>query len=190
MRALFTLLPARGSLQPLLPVAEGMRARGHEVALCSSPRLREDVEAHGLTFLPAGLDWHVSDPDYIGVLCRAAGGLAFPPLAGEERFAWVIANLFIGAAARRMLPELIGVARQWSADLIVRESLEFAGCVAAEALGLPHASVAAAADSALDRRRELAGPLTGLRQQAGLPGRSGRRHGVPLPSPVLHTARL
>ncbi len=68
-----------------------------------------------------------------------------------------------------MLPELISVARQWSADLIVRESLEFAGCVAAEALGLPHASVAAAADSALDRRRELAGPLTGLRQQASLP---------------------
>ena len=169
MRALFTLLPARGSLQPLLPVAEAMRARGHQVALCSSPRLRNEVEAHGLAFLPAGLDWHVSDPDYIGVLCQAAGGLAFPPLAGEERFAWVIANLFIGAAARRMLPELIGVARQWSADLIVRESLEFAGCVAAEALGLPHASVAAAADSALDRRRELAGPLTGLRQQAGLP---------------------
>ena len=79
------------------------------------------------------------------------------------------ANLFIGAAARRMLPDLIGVARQWRADLIVRESLEFAGCVAAEALGLPHASVAAAADSALDRRCELAGPLTPLRRQAGLP---------------------
>ena len=169
VRALFSLLPARGSLQPLLPVAQAMRARGHEVALCSAPRLRTDVEAHGLTFLPAGLDWHVSDPDYIEVLCRAAGGLAFPPLAGEERFAWVIANLFIGAAARCMLPGLIGVAREWSADLIVRESLEFAGCVAAEALGLPHASVAAAADSALDRRRELAGPLTGLRQQAALP---------------------
>jgi UDP-glucoronosyl and UDP-glucosyl transferase len=173
VRALFTLLPARGSLQPLLPVAEAMRARGHEVALCSAPRLRKDVEAHGLAFLPAGLDWHVSDPDYIDVLRQAAGGLAFPPLDGEERFAWVVANLFIGAAARHMLRELIGVARGWSADLIVRESLEFAGCVAAEALGLPHASVAAAADSALDRRRELTGPLAGLRQQAGLPADPG-----------------
>jgi UDP:flavonoid glycosyltransferase YjiC (YdhE family) len=173
VRVLFTLLPARGSLQPLLPIAEVMRERGHDVALCSSPRLRREVEARGLTFLPAGLDWHVSDPDYIDVLCQAAGGLAFPSLAGEERFAWVIANLFIGAAARRMLPELIGVARQWAADLIVRESLEFAGCVAAEALGLPHASVAAAADSALDRRRELAGPLTPLRQQAALPADPG-----------------
>jgi UDP:flavonoid glycosyltransferase YjiC (YdhE family) len=169
VRALFSLLPARGSLQPLLPLAQAMRAGGHQVALCSAPRLRKEVEAHGLAFLPAGLDWHVSDPDYIEVLCRAAGGLAFPPLAGEQRFAWVTANLFIGAAARRMLPELIAAARQWRADLIVRESLEFAGCVAAETLGLPHASVAAAADSALDRRRELAGPLAGLRQQAGLP---------------------
>jgi UDP:flavonoid glycosyltransferase YjiC (YdhE family) len=168
VRALFSLLPARGSLQPLLPVAQAMRARGHQVALCSAPRLRGEVEAHGLAFLPAGLDWHVSDPDYIEVLCRAAGGLAFPALAGQERFAWVIANLFIGAAARRMLPGLTGLARQWRADLIVRESLEFAGCAAAEALGLPHASVAAAADSALDRRRDLAGPLAGLRQQAGL----------------------
>ena len=169
MRVLFTLLPARGSLQPLLPVAAALRARGHEVALCSSPRLRTDVEAHGLTFLPAGLDWDVSDPGYIDVLCRAAGGLAFPELTGEERFAWVITNLFIGAAARCMLPDLIGLARAWSADIIVRESLEFAGAAAAEALGLPHASVAAAADSALDRRRELAGPLAPLRGQAGLP---------------------
>ena len=167
-----------------------MRARGHQVALCSSPRLRNDVEAHGLTFMPAGLDWHVSDPDYIDVLCRAAGGLTFPPLAGEERFAWVIANLFIGAAARRTLPDLIGVARQWSADLIVRESLEFAGCVAAEALGLPHASVAAAADSALDRRRELAGPLTGLRHQAGLPPDPDGDMTFRYLHLVLHTARL
>ena len=168
VRVLFTLLPARGSLQPLLPVAAALRARGHDVALCSSARLREQVEAHGLPFLPAGLDWHVSDPGYIDVLCQAAGGLAFPDLAGEQRFAWVIANLFIGAAARRMLPDLAGLARAWSADIIVRESLEFAGCVAAEALGLPHASVAAAADSALDRRRELAGPLAALRRRAGL----------------------
>ena len=169
VRVLFTLLPARGSLQPLLPVAAALQARGHDVALCSAPRLREQVQAHGLPFLPAGLDWHVSDPGYIDVLCQAAGGLAFPDLTGEQRFAWVTANLFIGAAARRMLPDLAGLARAWSADIIVRESLEFAGCTAAEALGLPHASIAAAADSALDRRRDLAGPLAPLRDQAGLP---------------------
>lgn len=169
MRVLFTLLPARGSLQPLLPLAGALLRGGHEVALCSAPRLRREVEAHGLPFVPAGLDWHVSDSDYIDVLCRAAGGLTFPSeLAGEERFAWVTANLFIGAASRSMLPDVAALAREWPADLIIRESLEFSGCVAAEALGLPHASVAAAADSALDRRRELSGPLAPLRADVGL----------------------
>jgi MGT family glycosyltransferase len=121
------------------------------------------------TVIPAGLDWHVSDPDYVDALCRAAGGLTFPALTGPERFAWVTERLFIGAAARRMLPDVQAAAREWRADLVVRESLEFAGCVAAEALGLPHASVAAAADSALDSRGALASALAGLREQAGLP---------------------
>ena len=43
MRVLFTLLPARGSLQPLVPVAQAMRARGHQVALCSAPLMLVEV---------------------------------------------------------------------------------------------------------------------------------------------------
>ena len=31
MRVLFTFLPGTGSLRPLLPVAQALRARGHEV---------------------------------------------------------------------------------------------------------------------------------------------------------------
>ena len=31
VRVLFTLLPTRGSLQPLLPVAAALQARGHDV---------------------------------------------------------------------------------------------------------------------------------------------------------------
>jgi UDP-glucoronosyl and UDP-glucosyl transferase len=168
MRVVFTLLPARGSLQPLLPIAFALRDAGHDVAFVSAPRFRSEIERRRLRFMPAGLDWHVSDPDYIEVLSRAAGGLTFPSLAGEERFAWVTANLFIRGAAGHMVTDVIELAREWSADLIVRESLEFAGCVVAEALGVAHASVAAAADSALDQRHELAGPLAPLRAQAGL----------------------
>jgi UDP:flavonoid glycosyltransferase YjiC (YdhE family) len=169
VRALFTLLPARGSLQPLLPIAFAMRQAGHEIAFASASRFRSELETRGLPFMEAGLDWHVSDPDYIQTLCAAAGGLTFPSLTGEERFAWVTENLFIGAAAGHMVSDIIDLARQWSPDLIIRESLEFAGCVAAEALGLPHASIAAAADSALDRRAELAAPLAPLRARADLP---------------------
>jgi UDP:flavonoid glycosyltransferase YjiC (YdhE family) len=169
MRVLFTLLPGTGSVRPLLPLAHALRAQGHEVALCSAPALRPAVERQRLPFFAAGLDWDTSDPRYIEVLCEEAGGLTFPPLTGMARLAWVTNELFIGAAARRMLPDVVRIARDWSADLIVRQSLEYSGCVAAERLGLPHASVADAAHSALDRRQEVAASLDRLRSSVGLP---------------------
>ena len=168
MRVLFTLLPATGSLQPLVPVARALVAAGHEVAFCSASSFRGDVATTGFPFHAAGLDWHCSDPRYIDILCAAAG-VEFPALTGPARFAWVTNELFIGAASHRMVADVVAIARQWGADLIVRESLEFSGCVAAELLDLPHASVAAAADSALDRHDQLAPALGRLRAQVGLP---------------------
>jgi UDP:flavonoid glycosyltransferase YjiC (YdhE family) len=169
MRVLFTLLPGTGSLRPLLPLAQVLRARGHDVAFCSSPALGPAVERQGLPFFAAGLDWDTSDPHYIEVLCAEAGGLTFPPLTGMARLAWVTNELFIGAAARRMLGDVVRFAGDWSTDLIVRQSLEYSGCVAAERLGLPHASVADAAHSALDRRHEVVASLDRLRSSVGLP---------------------
>jgi hypothetical protein len=144
MRVLFTLLPAIGSLHPLLPVARALVQAGHQVAFCSSRAFGPEIEAHGFRAFAAGLDFLISDRRYIEILCQEAG-LTFPPLTGKARFAWVTNQLFIGAAGQRMLPDLVALARDWGADLIVRESLEFSGCVAAERLGLPHAAVAAAA---------------------------------------------
>jgi len=167
VRARILVIRSRAAHRPATRHRE--RARGHDVALCSSPRLREQAEAHGLPFLPAGLDWHVSDPGHIDVLCQEAGGLAFPELTGEERFARETANLFIGAAARCMLPDLAASHGRGQRTSSSGSRWSFADCTATEALGLPHASIAAAADSALDRRRELAGPLAPLRDQAGPP---------------------
>ena len=167
MRVLFTMTAARGSLTPLLPVAAALREAGHEVAFCSAGSFRPDVETAGFGFFPAGLDYHMSDPAYPQSLCDPAG-LVFPDLKGLDRLAWVTEHVFIGLIARSMLPDVIAVARRWRPSLIVRESLEFSGCAAAEALGLPHASVAAAANCALDHRAALAPALAPLRADAGL----------------------
>ena len=169
MRVLFTCLPGTGSLRPLLPVADALRAQGHKVAFCSAPSLAAGLERQRLPFFAAGLDWDTSDPRYIDVLCEAAGHLAFPALDGMARLAWVTNELFIGAAAAQMLPDLIRISRDWAADLIVRQSLEYSGCVAAERLGLPHASIADAAHSALDLRRDVVMALDRLRSSVGLP---------------------
>jgi Erythromycin biosynthesis protein CIII-like, N-terminal domain len=68
---------------------------------------------------------------------------AFPPMPppGSEFPGWVVPTL-ADIAAGRMVPDLLAIAREWEPDLIVREGMELGGCIAAERLGIPHASVA------------------------------------------------
>lgn len=171
MRVLFTLLPATGSLHPLVPIARALTTAGHEVRFACAPSFEPAVHEHGLDTHPAGIDFLFSQPDYFPVLVAHAG-VAMPEMAqltGHARHAWVTENLFIGAVGKRMLPDVLALARAWRPHLIVRDSSEFSGCVAAEALDIPHASVAAAADAALDRRDLTATALEPLRRSAGLP---------------------
>lgn len=171
MRVLFTLLPATGSLHPLVPVARALLHAGHEVRFACAASFAPAVRAHGFDTYPAGIDFLFSQPDYFATLLTAAG-VAMPDMAllsGHARHAWVTENLFIKAAAHRMLPDILALARTWQPDLIVRDSSEFSGCVAAEALDIPHASIAAASDAALDLRELTARSLDLLRRSVGLP---------------------
>src|SRR3989441_8082499 len=78
MRALFTVQPSIGHLHPLVPIARALDDAGHDVAVCSSPAFRAEVESFGLTHIDAGLDWHTSDQ---------STWAAFPPMPppGPER---------------------------------------------------------------------------------------------------------
>ncbi len=53
---------------------------------------------------------------------------------GAER---VIRELFVGLDARAALPRLLELIEQWRPDVIVRETTEFASCVAAERFDVP-----------------------------------------------------
>ena len=54
---------------------------------------------------------------------------------------WVNEAVFAGATAERMAPDLLALACDWRPDVVVRDHNEFGGYLAAEALGLPHATV-------------------------------------------------
>ena len=157
MRVLFTATPATGHINSILPVALATQHAGHPVAICTSPTLGTDATAMGLEHLPAGAD-RLED--------------LFPPgmpRSGPERTAWVRLEIFGKAAPNRLMPELAEHMSAWRPDVIVRESAEFAGCVLAEQVGLPHAAIATGSQSARADHRLLFRPsLDALRASNGL----------------------
>src|SRR5439155_120435 len=127
MRVLFTVEPSTGHLHPLVPVAQALTEAGHEVAVCSSASFRGEVEAFGLSHIGAGLDWITSDH---------STWRAFPPMPppGPE-FAAFVVTVFADITARLMVPDLLAIAADWGSDLIVREAMEYGGCLAPEWVG-------------------------------------------------------
>jgi MGT family glycosyltransferase len=67
-------------------------------------------------------------------------------------------------------PDLLTIAGDWHPDLIVRDAMEYGGCVAAEVLDLPHAAVRTGSNtSRYGFRTLLADALDRLRDLNGLP---------------------
>src|SRR5919112_1441531 len=133
MRVLFTPLPAYGAFQPLVPVARALMDSGHEVAFAVSASFCRVVEAAGFRCFPAGIDWSFDDREPVYARARDAldpQAATFSPLR----------DVFAGLLPAQMVPDLLAIAQEWPFQLLVREPMEFGGCVAAEVLGLPHAT--------------------------------------------------
>ena len=179
MRVLFTTQPGDGHFNPLVPLARALQDAGHEVAFACPAPFGPQVRSTGFTHFPAGLDWHES-----------AMLAAFPTVRTlapfPMRVVWIIGYLFAYATARRTLPDLLALGRDWRPDLVVRETEEYAGCVAAERWGIPHASVQATATNTYAFRLGLAGQLETLREDAGLPPDPA----VEMPYRYLHLSAL
>jgi UDP:flavonoid glycosyltransferase YjiC (YdhE family) len=163
MRALFTTHPGEGHFHPQVPLARALSAAGHEVAFACSPAYRPTIEAVGFRCLPAGLDWLEPDMD-----------AAFPALRriphGPEWEAWVVDHVLAGATAEALARDVLDLAREWQPDVVVRDGVEFGGCLAAEVRGIPHA-VGGFAPFGPPGMYEavFARPLAALREAFGLP---------------------
>ncbi len=128
MRVLFTTQVGSGHWRPLAPFARALTDAGHDVAFASSPIFCSIIAEHGFRgFLVGRDDW----------LTRSQQSA---PSAEPEQSEAVLFNQFI-PRAERDLPALLALIRDWHPDLLVRETTEFAACVAAERAGLPHAAV-------------------------------------------------
>jgi len=185
MRFLLTVQPSTGHLNPLLAVAETLRDGEHEVAFCSAAPFRPEGERYGFDYHDAGIDWLTSDQS-----TWTPFGALPPP--GPE-FAGFAARMFADITTARMVPDLLAIAKDWKPDLIIREGMEYGGCLVAEKLGIPHASVAGNGLGAVDstqvhyftgNRLLVAEALDRHRAELGLPPDPN----VEMPFRFLHLA--
>jgi UDP:flavonoid glycosyltransferase YjiC (YdhE family) len=162
MRVLFTSLPFWRHAGPLIPIARAVHDAGHAIAFATVPNFLPMLEREGFAAFPVG--WRPRG----SIDNQLFGGRATVDV-GEVIF-WDRSHIFAEMFAATMAPDIITLSQEWHPDLIVRESMEFGGCVAAEVLGLPHASVRSdSGSSSYSSRLGSAGSLDTLRLRHGLP---------------------
>lgn len=161
MRFLFSIQPAASHFQPLVPVGKELLSRGHEVAVVCSRSFSRVVEEFGFRAIPAGLDWLRAEAEsYFPALRRV------PP---QERYAWILSNIYGDEAVRQLLPELFNLCSSWRPDVVVRDQMEFASWLVAEKLNIPHVSYGYGLGF-LQADQNLVGPrLSQFRSECSLP---------------------
>ncbi|MER7150640.1 glycosyltransferase [Streptomyces lydicus] len=141
MRILITAQAIYSHLAPLvLPVAERARAAGHEVAIATGPSVIEHVDKRGLTALTL---------PHLQSMGEAFQSGALQPPPGMEKAGSVTLELapdffaatFVGHLAESSTQDLLEAAKDWQPDLILHESTEYGGYLAAERLGIPHGAL-------------------------------------------------
>jgi UDP:flavonoid glycosyltransferase YjiC (YdhE family) len=134
MRVLFTTWAWPSHLYAMVPLAWACRAAGHEVLVASQPELAPVTAGTGLPGANVG-----SDVDAVEMV----RGYLLP--TGTDRVNGQAPRLGKGpravamflAHAESMVDDLITLARDWAADLIVSEPTAWAGPIAAAAIGVP-----------------------------------------------------
>ncbi|WP_371483352.1 glycosyltransferase [Kitasatospora sp. NBC_00315] len=133
MRVLFTTLPGYGHAYPMIPIATALRDSGHDVLFCCAPGFGRVIGQHGFATRPSGIDYRVGQEAGLVPSWRAARA------AGDRSYPYT-GKVLVEFASAAMLPDVLRTAESWRPDLIVRDAVEFSGCVVGEALGIPHAT--------------------------------------------------
>jgi MGT family glycosyltransferase len=163
-RFLFTFSGGYGHFHPLAPLARALVQAGHDVAFAVGRSLRPLVEAAGFVVFPVDVNASM-DPEYQQVKAQVH---MMPTSLESELYAYP--RLFCGVASRVRTPDLVAIARAWQPDMLIREAGEYGAVIAADHLGLPHATVsfAAALKSLAIFEQDAAAFLDPVRRDWGL----------------------
>jgi UDP:flavonoid glycosyltransferase YjiC (YdhE family) len=138
MRVLLTSLPVYSHLVPMVvPVAQALRAAGHQVAVATGAAMAPHLDRAGLPHLvlPRMLD--LEEMRRIAWRPDGTPNPEFAALGPGE----AVGRIFAGVTAVRSVSDMLEVVPAFRPDLVVRECGEFGGHLLAERLGLPCATL-------------------------------------------------
>ncbi|MBV9790190.1 MAG: glycosyltransferase family 1 protein [Chloroflexi bacterium] len=157
MRMLFTFVGGSGHFEPLLPIAQAARAAGHTVAFACSPSMVATVENSAFTVFAIGTS-SGQPPERRPLLAV--------DMEREERD---LREGFARDGARFRAPVILALCAEWQPDVVVYDETDFGSAIAAERLGLPHATVLVIAAGSFVRKDVLGDALDEVRAEHSLP---------------------
>ncbi|MET9365457.1 glycosyltransferase [Streptomyces sp. NPDC006632] len=134
MRALIIATPVDTHFLPLLPLVRALTGAGHEVLVAGQPDVTGPAAAAGLATATFGEAFHYMDlrrgrrPEGL----RPIEVVGRPPAQQIDGAAQMWRN-----HAPYFLYDYLDLAREWRADLVISDHMEFAGPIVAEVLGVP-----------------------------------------------------
>lgn len=158
MKILFAFIGGNGHFQPLVPIAYAVKSAGHSVVIACSHSMLPIVEATGFACLPLG-----NAPQTTSKVER----IDLRPL-NIEREEYDLRENFARRGAQARVPNMIEACTTWQPDLIVCDEVDFGSMIAAEYLGIPHATVVVIAAGSFIRPEVVTEPLEELRAEYGL----------------------
>ena len=143
MRVLFITMPAVPHWFPMVPLAWGFRAAGHEVRVAGSPPIIGAVVSTGLPAVPltTGYDFRTHLRQSAGDGASTADDAAeISPDETLRRFLSsqtdAMVNMLAGQA-ESMVADLVPLVRDWRPDLVLADPIPFAAPLIAEMVGAP-----------------------------------------------------
>jgi UDP:flavonoid glycosyltransferase YjiC (YdhE family) len=132
MRVLCTCSPAYGHFHPMVPLARALLEAGHELAFATAADFCPRVEQSGFRCFPSGL----KQPERGEHLRRVLAEMeAIPPL---ERARFGFCRVFAETGAPAMMPDLMSLLGEFRPQLLIHETSEMAGPLAATVAGIPY----------------------------------------------------
>ncbi|MEV6220924.1 glycosyltransferase [Nocardia fluminea] len=155
MRVLFVAMPLIGHLFPMMPLAETLRERGHEVMVATGGDAATVVRAR----LPVA---DVAPPiDYLRAAVRGLGRHPVLALRSGKGMADARGGAHVFAVTNRpMIEPLLRAAIEFRPQVIVHEPFASAAAIVADRLGVPTILHNIALDNGSVIRRELLALLT------------------------------